>query len=268
MGPSMPFTTQGPPCVLVGRGGAESGVTREIPLCNVSPRLNDRHCTMKRVLLILSLFCSIQAARPPKKANDPPLPPEQSTSQFAAEASHDITFSVTWSPAITAAGQAVPDEDQMGAVVAFLQVLDIEMAIRHADATIVHCIFTRERGEREGHAHIQGHFTLRTTATSNAERRALLNAEKQWLKALEQSSDLPVRGRLVLKTVKPKDLAYATHPHTQCTRPSVHMPRTQRSNTRPARLALRLCHRYAIGYDQKDKGQAHYLQVVHGLRRR
>ena len=184
---------------------------------------------MRGFLLLVLGLSSLQAARQPKKPRDPPQPPAQSSSQFAAQASNNVTYSITWTPAATLAGLAVADADQMAAVAEVLAEIDVEMLIRHADGTVVHYIFTRERGDQNNHAHIQAHYTISTTTTTNAERRALLNAEKQWLKAIIEQAGAQVRGRLMMKTVKQSDVAYG------------------------------------IGYDQKDKGMAHYMIITRGL---
>ena len=82
-------------------GGMGRARTRKCSLQRGGPRgylpRRQRFNMMRGFLLLVLGLSSLQAARQPKKPRDPPQPPAQSSSlQFAAQASNNVTYSITW----------------------------------------------------------------------------------------------------------------------------------------------------------------------------
>ena len=103
--------------------------------------------------------------------------------------------------------------------------LYVEFGMRHQDEEVPCFGFGRERGHERTEPHINGHYDLSTAITDKPQ---LVKREHATIKSvLEGATDMPFR--LMLRIVNPNNRTYG------------------------------------YGYDQKDKGKAHYLHVSMGF---
>jgi hypothetical protein len=177
-------------------------------------------------ILALALSAVAIAGRPKKKptAADPPA---ASTSQFASDASTIVTLSITITPQATEDGITIDEGERLQTVEDWIQMLDVEFAMRYQDNQTPYVIFSRERGEVRNNPHAQGHYDLRTTAMTADQKKQLQAREHTWLRG-KLEAVTKRKFRLVVKLVY-KDRVYC------------------------------------YGYDLKDWGQAHFMHFSHGF---
>ena len=183
------------------------------------------HCAMPTTVHLLSLLlllaqsaAPVSGARKPakKKAAPPasPLSPEQVMEEVPSDGAHagagtnELLLSITVTPAATEGGVPNNDTARLIACANMLHWLQLEFHMRHEDGQVAHCTFSRERGEEHNNPHLQGHYEIQTTATSAKEVKALVAAEKEYLRAV-LSRGTNISLRVAVKVVKSTDGAYA-----------------------------------------------------------
>ena len=161
--------------------------------------------TLLTLLLLLAAEPAAAVRKPSKRAKKAAA---TSGSQFAQEAKVNLTFSITITPDHATAGVEHSDEDRMEAVAAILSNINADYLQRVDDGQVVDFGFARERGELEGNAHVQGIYTITTTAHDPREQELIRKAEIKHLKLLCKAVTNIRVARMDVKVADPKKKAY------------------------------------------------------------